>query len=105
MSLTGKIDITLKFSQLPNQIIDSSSDKEFLLNADGTEVTVRLNSNLFQRLEHANQRYSSWVALLEGKMGASTEKGFVLDEPKIQVFEKKTKAVEVNEVNQTEVAQ
>ena len=102
MSLNGKIDITLKFSQLPNQIIDYSSDKEFLLNADGTEVTVRLSSHLFQRLEQANQRYSSWVCLLEGKMGASTEKGFVLDEPKIQVFEKKPKVVEGN---QTEVAQ
>jgi hypothetical protein len=102
MSLTGKIDITLKFSQTPNQITDYSSDKEFLLNADGSEVTVRLNSKLFQHLEQANNIYPSWVCLLEGKMGASTEKGFLLDEPKIQVFEKKAKVIEVN---QTQVAQ
>ena len=105
MSLTnliGKIDITLKFSQMPKEIIDYSSDKEFVLNADGSEVTVRLHSKVFHRLEQANKTYSAWVCLLEGKMGIATEKGFVLDEPNIQVFEKKPKAVEEN---QTEVVQ
>ncbi|KAF0249944.1 MAG: hypothetical protein FD167_654 [bacterium] len=105
MSLTnliGKIDITLKFSQMPKEIIDYSPDKEFVLNADGSEVTVRLHSKIFHRLEHANNVYPSWVCLLEGKMGVATEKGFVLDEPKIQVFEKKPKVVEEN---QTEVVQ
>lgn len=93
MSLTGKIDISLKFSELPNKVIDASpKTKQFLLNVDNVEVSVTLDSKLFQRLEHAHKSFPSWVALLEGKMGKATEKGFILDEPKLQVFEKKTKA-------------
>ena len=92
MSLTGKIDISLKFSELPNKVIDvSPNNKQFFLNADNVEVSVTLDSKLFQRLEHAHKSFPSWVALLEGKMGQATEKGFILDEPKLQVFEKKPK--------------
>jgi len=93
MSLTGKIDISLKFSELPNKVVEiSPKTKQFFLNADNVEVSVTLDSKLFQRLEHAHKSFPSWVALLEGKMGQATEKGFILDEPKLQVFEKKPKA-------------
>ena len=93
MSLTGKIDISLKFSELPNKVIEiSPKTKQFFLNADNVEVSVTLDSKLFQRLEQAHKSFPSWVALLEGKMGQATEKGFILDEPKLQVFEKKLKA-------------
>ena len=33
-----------------------------------------------------------WVGAIAGKFGAATEKGFILDQPSIQVFEKKPKA-------------
>jgi hypothetical protein len=32
-----------------------------------------------------------WVAAIAGKMGEPTDRGFVLNEPAIQVFEKKPK--------------
>ena len=32
-----------------------------------------------------------WVAAIAGQMGEKTDKGFVLKEPNIQVFEKKPK--------------
>ena len=32
------------------------------------------------------------VGAIAGKLGAATEKGFILDQPSIQVFEKKPKA-------------
>jgi hypothetical protein len=32
-----------------------------------------------------------WVAAIAGKMGEPTDRGFVLNEPSIQVFEKKPK--------------
>lgn len=92
MSLIGKIDIALKFSEMPNQIIDHGAHKEFLLNADGTEVIISLQNKLFQRLQQANEKYPSWVALVEGKMGPSTDRGFILNNAGLQVFEKKPKA-------------
>lgn len=97
MSLTGKIDVSLKFNQLPNQIVDSGQNKEFLLNADGIEVTVRIHSKALERLHYANEKYPSWVALLEGKTGSPTDSGFILEQSKLQVFEKKAKVVEENQ--------
>lgn len=94
MPLVGKIDIALKFSQMPNKIKDSGVDKEFLLNAEGKEVTIRVNNKLFQKLQQANEKYPSWVALVEGKMGHATDKGFVVEEASLQVFEKKPKLVD-----------
>lgn len=96
MPIIGKIDVALKISQMPNEIKDSGSDKEFLLNADGIEISVKLHNKLFQRLQQTSEKYPSWVALIEGKMGNPTDKGFILDDAKIQVFEKKPKLVENN---------
>lgn len=33
-----------------------------------------------------------WVAAITGQMGEETAKGFILDQPNIQVFERKPKA-------------
>jgi hypothetical protein len=43
-------------------------------------------------LEEAQANFPQWVAAIAGKMGPSTESGFVLAEANIQVFEKKPKA-------------
>jgi len=32
-----------------------------------------------------------WVAAIAGKLGEPTENGFILEEPNIQIFEKKPK--------------
>ena len=46
---------------------------------------------MFKKLEDAQANFPMWVAAVAGKMGQPTEKGFVLAEPNIQVFEKKPK--------------
>lgn len=94
MSISGKVDITLKFSSMPNHIIESQDSKEFLLNADGIEVKVKVSSKAFGRLEESTNRFPSWIVLAQGRMGQFTDKGFVLDQATFQVFEKKTKPVE-----------
>jgi len=44
-------------------------------------------------LVKASQEYPLWVTAISGKMGADTAKGFVLEQPGVQVFEKKPKEV------------
>ena len=48
---------------------------------------------MFKKFEDAQANYPQWVAAIAGKLGNPTENGFVLDEPNIQVFEKKPKDV------------
>jgi hypothetical protein len=58
-------------------------------------VMVRLlllqSNQRFSKAGTGTSRLSYVVAALAGLMGESTEKGFVLNEPNIQVFEKKPK--------------
>jgi hypothetical protein len=54
-------------------------------------VTVKVRPKVFKKLEQAQENYPMWVAAIAGKLGQLTEKGFVLDQPNIQVFERKPK--------------
>ncbi len=65
--------------------------KEFDLDCDGQLVTVKVRPKVFKKLEQAQENYPMWVAAIAGKLGQLTEKGFVLDQPNIQVFERKPK--------------
>jgi len=46
---------------------------------------------LLLKPQDAQETFPLWVAAIAGKMGQATEKGFVLAEANIQVFEKKPK--------------
>ncbi|MBD0343973.1 MAG: fertility inhibition FinO-like protein [Coleofasciculus sp. Co-bin14] len=65
--------------------------KEFELDCEGQLVTVTVRPKVFKKLEQAQENYPMWVAAIAGKLGQLTEKGFVLDQPNIQVFERKPK--------------
>ena len=61
---------------------------------------VGLSMVVFKKLEQAQADYPMWVAAIAkrcceaqiaGKMGEGIEGGFVLDQPNIQVFERKPK--------------
>ncbi|MBD1890596.1 fertility inhibition FinO-like protein, partial [Trichocoleus sp. ST-U2] len=58
---------------------------------DGRLVSVTVKPKVFKKLEQAQAEYPMWVAAIAGKMGQTSENGFVLVEPNIQVFEKKPK--------------
>ena len=66
---------------------------------DGRIFTATVKPKVFKKLEDAQANLPMWVAAIAGKLGNLTDKGFVLDEPNIQVFEKKPK-----EPKQLEVA-
>lgn len=92
MSIPGKLELTIKINEFPSDVktVDNGW-KEFDLDCDGQVVTVKVRPKVFKKLEQAQENYPMWVAAIAGKMGEATQNGFVLDQPNIQVFERKPK--------------
>ena len=92
MSTPGKLELTIKINEFPTDVktVDNGW-KEFDLDCDGQVVTIKVRPKVFKKLEQAQENYPMWVAAIAGKMGESTPGGFVLDQPNIQVFERKPK--------------
>lgn len=92
MGVQGKLELTIKINELPNDVsIDQNGWKSFDVDCDGQFFNVTVKPKVFKKLEDAQANYPQWVAAISGKMGEATETGFVLLEPNIQVFEKKPK--------------
>ena len=75
----------------------ASTDKNgwitFHIDCSDRLFTATVKPKVFKKLQDAQANYPQWVAAIAGKLGNPTDKGFVLDEPNIQVFEKKPKEV------------
>jgi hypothetical protein len=99
MAISGKIDVVVKINQLPAEIRSIGNEVQFTIDTGEQIVAVTLKSRVWGRLIQANQGEASWVAAIKGKMGVRTEKGFVLEQPAVQVFEKKTDAAKKTEAS------
>ncbi len=62
-----------------------------MVDADGREISITVKTRVFTKLEEAQKSYPQWVAAITGKLGEVTQKGLVLAEASVQVFEKKPK--------------
>ncbi|MEP0859730.1 fertility inhibition FinO-like protein [Trichocoleus sp. DQ-U1] len=92
MTTSGKLEITIKISEFPADVKTVENGwKSFEIDCDGRLVSVTIKPKVFKKLEQAQAEYPMWVAAIAGKMGETSENGFVLVEPNIQVFEKKPK--------------
>ena len=92
MTTQGKLELTIKISEFPADVKTVENGwKSFEIDCDGRIVSVTVKPKVFKKLEQAQTDYPMWVAAIAGKMGEATEQGFVLNEPAIQVFEKKPK--------------
>ncbi|MBD2044092.1 fertility inhibition FinO-like protein [Coleofasciculus sp. FACHB-64] len=92
MTTSGKLEITIKISEFPTDVKTVENGwKSFEIDCDGRLVSVTVKPKVFKKLEQAQAEYPMWVAAIAGKMGQTSENGFVLVEPNIQVFEKKPK--------------
>ena len=92
MATSGKLEITIKISEFPADVKTVENGwKSFEIDCDGRLVSVTVKPKVFKKLEQAQAEYPMWVAAIAGKMGETSENGFVLLEPNIQVFEKKPK--------------
>src|SRR6185436_823646 len=92
MALEGKLELVIKINALPSEVkTDKNGWKSFVLLCSGREISLTVRPKLFNRLTEAAAKWPLWVASIEGRMGKTTPKGFVLEEPNVQVFERKPK--------------
>jgi hypothetical protein len=93
MAVDAKLEVTLKFSTLPEAKPAGAGKMAFALRTpNGQFVVAEISSKVWNKLVQANTDWPSWVAALTGAMGERTEKGFTLANPGLQVFERKPKA-------------
>jgi hypothetical protein len=78
--------------------------QQFELDCDGRTVSVTVKSKMWKKLTEAQANFPMWVGAIAGKMGNATSRGFILDEPSIQTFEKKPKEVKIDHPNQVDAA-
>ncbi|PAX60231.1 fertility inhibition FinO-like protein [Brunnivagina elsteri] len=91
MAISGKLEVTLKISELPVAQTLENGWQEFEIDCDRLVVSVTVKPKVWKKLTDAQANYPLWIAAISGKMGDLTDKGFALLEPNIQTFEKKPK--------------
>jgi hypothetical protein len=93
MAIDAKLEVTLKFTTLPNVKPAGPGKMAFALKTpDGQFVTAEVGHKVWNKLVKAAEEWPAWTAALSGTMGARTEQGFALANPGLQVFERKPKA-------------
>jgi hypothetical protein len=91
----GKLEVNIKINELPNWVETVKRGwQRFCVNADGQIVQMLVRPRVWNKLQTANEEYPLWVANITGKMGPRIKDGFVLLEPAIQVYEKKSQEQE-----------
>jgi len=95
MAVDAKLEVTLKFTTLPNAQPVGPGKLAFALKTqDGQFVTAEVGNKVWNKLVKAAADWPAWTAALSGTMGAGTGQGFALANPGLQVFERKAKAPE-----------
>ena len=103
MAIPAKLEVTLKFNQLPTEATkDKNGWSLFTLDCGpGLLVQLHLRPKMFTKLEQAQKDWPQWVASITGRVGAIDAQGFTLLEPGLQVFEKKAKELGVHKMDPT----
>ena len=96
MATNGKLELTIKISELPEVKTVENGLQYFELDCNGRIFSVTIKPKVWKKLTEAQANFPMWVAAITGQMGALTPDGFVLDGANIQVFEKKPKVVEAD---------
>ena len=91
MAIPGKLEVTLKINPLPPAKPASPGTMLFAVQAEGRIVVVELKNKAWNTLKTAAENYPQWVAAITGKLGEAIEGGFRLENPALQVFERKAK--------------
>jgi sRNA-binding protein len=92
MAVDAKLEVTLKFTTLPNATPLGQDKVMFALKAqDGQYITIEVSNKVWNKLKKAHEDWPAWMAALSGTMGQRTEQGFQLANPGLQVFERQPK--------------
>ncbi len=90
--MPGKLDVILKLNQTPEpNAPDAQAGIAFDVLCGARTVSVTLRPKMWTRILDAKSKGGELTIAIAGKMGTATPAGFVLDEPNVQVFEKKPK--------------
>ena len=99
--IAGKLEIIIKpINELPQPKTVENAWQEFDLDYDGRITAITVKPKIYKKLTDVTSNYPQWVAAMSndkprsvyaGKLGQQTDNGFVLEEPNIQVFERKPK--------------
>jgi hypothetical protein len=98
--IAGKLEVAIKINELPQSNIVENGWQQFEIDCDGRIITIIVKPKIYKKLTDAASNYPQGVAAMSndkprsvyaGKLGQQTENGFVLEEPNIQVFERKPK--------------
>lgn len=93
MPITGKLELTIKINEFPVDVRTVENGwKEFKVKTDAGFAVIKVKPKMFKKLEEAQANYPEWVGAIAGSFGDKTEEGFILEQPNIQVFERKKKA-------------
>jgi hypothetical protein len=92
MPTPGKLDVQIKINELPADVTTNKQGwKEFKLDCGGRLVSIALRPRMWNKIEEAAKQWPLWVAAINGGMGTSHGTGFIMSEPSVQVFERKSK--------------
>ncbi|GAB4367003.1 MAG: hypothetical protein Kow00121_04920 [Elainellaceae cyanobacterium] len=89
MAVAGRMEVIIKINELPSAKEVQNSWKSFEVDCDGKIISITVKPKIWKKFEEAQANYPMWVAAISGRMGASTPTGFILDQPNVQVFERK----------------
>jgi hypothetical protein len=87
--IEGKLEVTIKITELPAAKTVENGWKQFEVNCDGRVFNIKVKPKIWNKLDQAQRDFPMWVGAITGKLGSATPNGFILEEPSIQVFEKK----------------
>ncbi|NMF59673.1 fertility inhibition FinO-like protein [Pseudanabaena yagii] len=95
MLTSGNLELIIKIDQVPTNVITHQNGwKSFRIKCDERIVNISVRPKVFKRLEEGTAKYGHWTAEISGKMGESTNTGFILEDPIVQVFQKKAKDIQ-----------
>ena len=89
--MTARLEITIKFTAIPETAPGPNGWKTFALDAGGRIVRVTVRPKMWAKLEDGAKAWPQWTAVMRGKFGAVTAEGFELADPVLEVFERKEK--------------
>jgi hypothetical protein len=88
----ARVEITLKFTSMPEPMPGPNGWKRFALVADGRTYQATVRPKIWNKLSEGAQTWQQWTAVCRGKLGAPIADGFELVDASLEVFERKEKA-------------
>ena len=78
MATTGKLELTIKISELPEVKTVENGLQYFELDCNGRIFAVTVKPKVWKKLTDAQANWTMWVAAIAGQMGAMTPEGSIL---------------------------